>query len=150
MIERFEVFTSAIFQISQSWNKIATDEMALYDLKGAYATYLVTLFQNREGVTASRLCEICNKDKAEISRAISVMEEKGLIFRENVTVNSYRALIKLTEKGAEAAEKVRERVKVAVAEGGKGLSDSEREIFYSSLEKIASNLKKISKEGLPK
>ncbi len=150
MLERFETFTSAIFQISQSWNKIAADEMALYDLKGAYATYLVTLFQNRDGVTSVGLCEMCNKDKAEISRAISVMEEKGLAIRENITVNSYRAIIKLTDKGIDAANKVIERVKVAVAEGGKGLSESEREIFYSALEKIALNLKKISKEGLPK
>ena len=43
MIERFEHFTLSIFNINRYWNKIATEEMKKYGLRGAYALYLVIL-----------------------------------------------------------------------------------------------------------
>lgn len=150
MLGRFETFTFAISEISQCWNKIASEEMKAYNLKGAYAIYLVALYRNSEGITAAKLCEMCNKDKAEISRAVSLMEERELIKREKVGANGYRAKIMLSDKGMKAAKQVKERVAVAVNEGGRGLTDDERNIFYHALEIIAANLKTITKEGLPK
>ena len=150
MIGRFETFTFAISAISQYWSKIALEEMKNYGLKGTCAIYLVELYRNPEGITATKLSEISGRDKAEISRAVSALEKKGLVERENVSSNSYRALIKLTDEGKKATELVRERVKIAVELGGKGVDEHDREIFYKALEKIASNLKEISKEGLPK
>ena len=147
MIGRFETFTLAISEISQCWNKIAEEEMKAYELKGAYAIYLVALYRNSDGITAAELCSLCNKDKAEISRAVSVMEKKGLIKKEGA---QYRAKIMLTEDGKKLSSRVRERVIIAVEAGGFGLSDEERDVFYHSLEVISSNLKKISKDGLPK
>lgn len=150
MINRFERFTAAIAEISQSWNKIASEEMKCYDLKGAYAVYLLELYRHPDGITAANLCELCIKDKSEISRAVALMEKRGLAVRENTGANAYRALIKLTDEGKKAANHVRERAKVAVTEGGNGIADENREIFYQTLELIASNLKTISKEGLSK
>ena len=148
MIGRFEIFTLALSEISSSWNKIASDELKPYGLKGAYVVYLIALYKAKEGLTSVNLCEMCNKDKAEVSRAIKFLEEKGFISRENVTVNGYRARITLTEHGKNVTYALRERVKLAVEKGGKGLSEEEREGFYSALEIISSNLKEISKEGL--
>ncbi len=148
MVGRFGVFTLAISELSQYWNKIAAEEMKAFDLKAPYAIYLITLYKNPDGITAAGLCEACNKDKAEISRAISLLEKRGLITRDSTA--SYRAPITLTESGKKAALSIRERINIAVEAGGKGISDSEREIFYKCLEIILANLKKISKEGLPK
>ena len=148
MVGRFGVFTLAISEISTYWNKIATEEMKAYDLKAAHAIYLITLYKNTEGITASALCDACNKDKAEISRAIALLEKRGLVVRDSAA--SYRAPIKLTESGKSAAVSIRERIGIAMDAGGKGLTDDERENFYHCLELILNNLKKISKEGLPK
>ena len=148
MVGRFEVFSLSLSEIMSSWNKIATDEMKHYDLKGTYVVYLISLFKNPDGLTAANLCELCNKDKAEVSRALSVMEKKGMISRINTTVNGYRANITLTEKGREATHALRERIKLAVEKGGEGLTESQIENFYSSLEVICNNLRKISTEGL--
>ncbi len=148
MIGRFEVFTLALSEILSSWNKIATEELKPFDLKGTCVVYLIALFKNPDGLTAANLCELCNKDKAEVSRAVAAMEEKGLVSRVNTTVNGYRAKITLTEKGYNATNILRERVKLAVEKGGEGLSDKERDSFYNSLEIICNNLRKISKEGL--
>ena len=148
MIGRFEVFSLSLSQILSDWNKIATEEMKKYDLKGSYVVYLIALYKHTEGLTAANLCELCGKDKAEVSRAISAMEKKNMISRVNTTVNGYRANITLTEQGRIATAALRERIKLAVSKGGEGLSDEQIENFYVSLEIISNNLRKISKEGL--
>ena len=148
MIERFETFTYAISAISQYWNKIAADEMQCYGLKGAYAVYLMALYHHPDGITSANLCEMCKRDKADISRSVSVLEKKGLVTRRNVTSNSYRALILLTNEGKRVAESVRERVSVVVDAAGFGISDENRIAFYSTLETIVSNMKKISEKGV--
>lgn len=146
MLKRFERFSYDIFEISRCWHKLAAEEMAKYDLKGPYAVYLLTLYRNEAGVTAAQLCELCARDKADVSRAVRAMEEKGLIRREG---NSYRALLKLTEAGSLAAEHVCRRASVAVEQAGKGFSDGEREVFYRVLDTITANLQTLSKKGLP-
>ena len=148
MIGRFEIFSLSLSEILTSWNKIANDEMKPYGLKGSCVIYLISLFKNPDGLTAAELCELCNKDKAEVSRALSVMEKKDLISRVNTTVNGYRANITLTQKGKDATCALRERIKLAVEKGGKGLSDTQRDNFYTALETICGNLRKISREGL--
>lgn len=148
MIGRFEIFTLALSEISASWNKIATEELKPFGLKGGYIVYLIALFKMPEGLTGANLCEMCNRDKAEVSRAVKAMEEKGLVVRENTSSNRYRAPIKLTPKGKEVTNALRERIKLVVEKGGSGLSEEERETFYSALQTISENLKSILKEGI--
>ena len=150
MVERFERFLFTISEISRSWHKIAADEMEKYDLKGPHAIYLTTMYRYEEGITAARLSELCGKDKSDVSRMMNIMEKKGLVKKEGVNQNLYRALLKLTDEGKIAAEHVRARASLAVEIAGKDLTEEKREIFYESLETIASNLKELSKEGLPK
>lgn len=149
MLSKFEVFTSAISEINQYIHKLERDEMIKYGCKGAFAQYLAAMNRYPDGVTSVELCEICDKDKAAVSRIVSEMEEKGLVVRERENDCLYRARIKLTDSGKEAAEYVLERASVAVAEAGIGLSDEDRRVFYSTLELIASNLHKLSEEGIP-
>ena len=148
MVERFERFICAISEVSRLWHKIATDEMVQYGLKGAHAIYLVAMYRLKDGVTAAQLCEVCAKDKSDVSRAMSLMEKQGIIMREGVGKNLYRARLTLTEKGKAAAEQVRARAAVAVEMAGKNLTDANRNIFYESLDLITNNLREVSKKGL--
>ena len=54
----------------------------------------------------------------------------------------------LTDKGKEIANHVQKKAIEAVGEAGAGISDEDRRVFYECLGTIASNLKKISAEGL--
>ena len=148
MVGRFEIFTLGLSEITSSWNKIASDELKPFGLKGTYVIFLIALYKHPEGLTSANLSEMCNRDKAEVSRAIKALEAKGFIVRENVTVNGYRAKITLTDEGYSVTKAIRERVKLAVEKGGEGLSEEQRESFYTALETISHNLKIISKEGL--
>jgi DNA-binding MarR family transcriptional regulator len=149
MIERFERFSLAISEISRYWHKITAVEMEKYDLKGPHSVYLVAMYRYPEGITASKLCELCGKDKSDVSRMMSIMEKKGLVKKEGVHQNLYRGVFKLTEQGKDAAEHVRERARLAVEIAGSDLSDENRAIFYEALESITNRLREISKEGLP-
>lgn len=149
MIERFERFSFAISEISKYWHKLTAAEMEKYGLKGPHSVYLLAMYRYPEGITAPELCELCGKDKSDVSRMMAIMEEKGLVSRESIHRNLYRGVFKLTEEGQTAAEHVRQRASLAVELAGKDLSDHQRTLFYDALESIASNLRQLSKEGLP-
>lgn len=150
MVSRFERFSFAISEIYRHWHKIAADEMAKYGLKGPYAVYFTAMSRFPEGITSAQLAEVCSRDKSDVSRAISIMEKKGLVKKEGSNRTLYRALLKLTEEGKIAAAHVNERAAVAVELGGRGLTDENREIFYETLEHIVANLQVMSEEGLPR
>jgi len=145
VIDRFERFSYAIFEISRCWHKIAADVMAERGLKGPYAIYLIVLRRYTDGLTAARLCEMSGRDKADVSRAISVMEKEGLICREGL--GSYRATLKLTDAGRQVADYVAELAGRAVYHAGGALSPEHLQQFYSALEMIMVNLQTLSKDG---
>ena len=146
MINRFERFSFAIMCISRYWHKLASEEMEHVGLKGPYAIYLVALYHFKDGITATKLGEICGKDKSDVSRTMTVMQNAGLVYKEG---SRYRALLKLTEKGIGIAEHVIKRGKIAVDIAGAEISECDREIMYASLEKIAVNLQNLSEDGIP-
>ena len=149
MLDRFEQFSYSISNIYRHIMKIEREEMEKYGLRGSYAQYLVTMTRFPEGITSSKLSEICDRDKAAISRIVSEMENKGLIRRESDKGNLYRAKLVLTEEGEKAAGFVCERAEKAVNAAGRGLGDDDRKIFYGSLAIIEANLRRISREGIP-
>lgn len=144
MTDRFEKFSLSMFKITRYWNKIATEEMKEYGLKGPYAFYLATILRLDGQITGAKLCEMCAKDKADVSRALNTMEEKGLIERMG---KNYRSKIKLTEAGSAAALSVKEKVMGIVGFVGKDLDETNRENFYLALENISNNLETLFKAG---
>lgn len=145
MVSRFEQFCSSVSCIFHHVQKIERVEMAKYGLKGPHAQCLLAMSRYPQGITASRLCEVCDKDKAAISRTVAELEHEGLVERED---GRYRAALRLTARGREAAQRVDARARFAVEKAGAGLTDAQREVFYAALNQIAANLQVISDEGL--
>lgn len=149
MIDRFERFSYAISEISRHWHKLTADEMERHGLKGTHSVYLLTLLRFPNGVTAPQLCELCGRDKADVSRMMSIMEDKGFVRKESNGQSLYRGNYKLTEAGTKAAEQVYQRAASAVQYAGRDLDVEKRTIFYDGLESIAANLRFLSKNGIP-
>ena len=145
---RFEQFANAIACIHRSIQKIQRVEMAKYGLKGPHAQCLLAMVRYPEGVTASQLCDLCEKDKAAISRTVTELEEAGLVVRPGDTGKRYRVPLRLTPQGVEAALAVRERARVAVRQATGGYGEAERETFTRTLDLIARNLQTICRDGL--
>ena len=148
MITKYESFSLAIASLNQDIQKIERMEMAKYGLKGSHAQCLLAMSRHPDGIMASRLCEICEKDKAAISRIVSELEEAGFLVRSERNGVRYRARLLLTDKGREAARNVAGRATLAVEQAGEGLTEEKREVFYSVLALIAGNLHTICRDGL--
>ena len=149
MLNRFARFSLAISEIDRCWHKLAAEEMAKYELHSPHAVYLTTLYDFEDGITAAKLGELCCKNKADVSRMVAILERKGLVRKEAIGGNLYRARLLLTEEGKRAAEHVQQRAAIAVELAGSGMSEEERDIFYRCLERITANLQTLSKEGIP-
>ena len=150
MENRYELLSGAISCMYHDIQKIERVEMARYGLKGPHAQCLLAIKKHPEGITAARLCEVCEKDKAAVSRTLAELEEVGMIYRENRNGSRYRSALMLTEQGEIAAEAVVEKARMAVERAGIGFGEAEREVFYRVLAIIAGNLHKLCKEGLTK
>lgn len=148
MISKYEQFSASVSCIYRDIQRIERVEMAKFGLKGPHAQCLLAMSRYPEGVTATQLCEICEKDKAAISRTLAELQQGGLVLRTERNGTRYRALLTLTEKGLEAARTVNKKAQLAVEQAGAGLNDDQREVFYSVLGLIAGNLHTICKEGL--
>ena len=149
MQDRFERFSYALFEIWRSWYRITGDEMSQYGLRGPHGMYMITIMRYPEGISAGGLCEVLGRDKAGVSRAMTLLEERGLVYKESMNRRNYAGVYKLTETGHTAAEHIRRRVDTAVRLAGQDVSDEDHEIFYSALERISAGLYKLSREGLP-
>lgn len=149
MVNRFERFSLLLFEILRYWHKLTAEEMKKYGLKGAHSIYLLTMLRYPDGITATQICEYCVKDKADVSRMMTLLEKKGLVKKEGIHQNLYKGVFKLTEEGRKAALFVSQRASLAVDIAGKDLTDEQRKVLYEALEQIASNLRKLNKEGLP-
>lgn len=148
MVRKYELFSSAISCIYHDIQKIERTEMAKFGLKGPHAQCLLALNQHPEGITAARLCEVCDKDKAAVSRTLTELEHNGMVLRAEHNGTRYRACLTLTEQGRRAAAAISEKVILAVELAGKGLDDAQREVFYRVLGLISENLHNICKDGL--
>ena len=147
MIDRYESFSAYITEIHSHLVKISSDEMKKYGLPGTSARLLLALLK-KGGMTAAELAKESGKNKAEISRTLSDLEEKQLITRKDGPTN-YRVMLELSEKGKQTAQRITAAAEYAVSNTGGKLSEEERSVMYRALEVITSNLRTISKSGIP-
>lgn len=146
MVQRYEAFATAIAKIFRSIQKIENEEMKKYNLKGAFAQYLVVMNRYPEGITPTELYDVTGKDKAIVSRAVSEMIEKGLITKPNRP--GYRIPLFLTEKGREAAQYVSECATLVVKKAAVHIGEKQLDAFYKRLEILGENLHELSDHGV--
>ena len=148
MLGRYEVFSAAVSSMYHDIQRIERMEMAKFGLKGPQAQCLLALHRYGDGLTAAQLCEICDKDKAAVSRILAELQDNGMVTREDRNGNRYRAKLRLTETGVAAAEAVAGRALLAVKMAGEGLEEEQRQVLYQALDRISRNLHTICKDGL--
>lgn len=143
MENRFETFTKQIAKISRNIRKIKTGEMEEFNLKSPHVSCLYYLYIQKETLTAKELCDICDVDKASISRSIDFLESDGYITCVSKTEKRYKSPLALTEKGRKAGKIIANKIDNILNLASEGLSDADREVFYKSLVLISDNLQKF-------
>ena len=142
MQERFQMFTVLIAKISRSIRRIKTEEMAEFGLKSPHVSCLYYLYK-AESLTAKELCDICEEDKAAISRSIEYLESAGYIVCASKAHKRYRAPLELSEKGKLAGERIVGKIDRILEQASEGLSEADRVTMYQSLSLISDNLQSI-------
>ena len=136
--ERVQAFVTGISVCYKYIQKIKSLEMTEFGLKGAHAMFLCFLHSHPEGLTAAQLSQLCAEDKAAVSRSLASLLEEGYIVSDE---KKYRSRIRLTQRGEEVAYRIDQMIERWVESGGDGLTEQDRDVFYSSLELIANNLR---------
>ncbi|MBQ8658179.1 MAG: winged helix-turn-helix transcriptional regulator [Clostridia bacterium] len=142
MQERFKTFTVLIAKISRAIRRIKTEEMAEFDLKSPHVSCLYYLYKEKS-LTAKELCDICDEDKAAVSRSIDFLETNGYIAAPDAAKKRYKTPLFLTEKGERIGAEIAKKIDDILAKASVGLSEENREIFYKSLTLISDNLQNI-------
>lgn len=143
MIQRFVQFTAVISSIYKSIQKVERQEMERFGLRGPHVQCLVAVSRHPEGIAAARLCEICEKDKASVSRSVTALEEKGLLRREP----GYRGKLTLTPQGQEVTACICRTAQNVVEAVSLDFDEEQRAAFYGALERVADNLQNMCIEG---
>lgn len=143
-MDRFRSFVGGITACYRYIQRIKNMEMTELGLKGTHVMCLFFLHHNPDGLTAAQLCKLCAEDKAAISRTVKTLKEKGYVISGE---KKYRAVLKLTDRGAEKAQRLGEIIEHWVGLGGDGIADNDRDTFYRVLDIIAENLREKCEEN---
>ena len=145
MEQRYTVFTLLLIHITRCVQRIKNIEMAALGLKGKQVQCLFGLYNCAEGISLTKLCELCGEDKGMMSRTVKELAEAGLVYVDAKSERKYKNPIRLTEKGGQIAQIVAEKISEILEEGSLGISDEERAGLYRSLGRISDNLTEICK-----
>jgi DNA-binding MarR family transcriptional regulator len=146
MIRRFKEFTKNISFAYKYIIKLKSSAIKEFGLKGSHVMCLFYIGEAENGLTATKLCKLCGEDKAAISKSLSALLELGYVELENDENKKYRSKYFLTKSGKKVKDALDVKIADVVADGGIGLTEEEREAFYSALQKIVDNLEKISQK----
>jgi len=142
MLDRFSTFTVLVDKLKRNIRKIKTEEMAEFDLKSPHVSCLYYLYRY-ETLTSKELAEICEEDKASISRSLEYLEGNGFIVCAKEMHKRYKSPFLLTTKGKEIAKKLVEKIDRILEEASRGLSVEERNTMYRGMAIISENLGRI-------
>ncbi|MBE6619644.1 MAG: hypothetical protein E7626_07750 [Ruminococcaceae bacterium] len=142
MQDRFKNFTLLTSKINRCIRKIKTEEMSGFNLKSAHVSCIYYLYTMHH-LTAKELCDICEEDKAAISRSLEYLEKNGFITVSNTENKKYKRTITLTKKGEEAGKRLFERIEFVLESVSEGISDEDRAVMYRTLALISDHLQNI-------
>ena len=140
--QRFQTFTVLIASISRCIRRIKSEEMAEFQLKSHHVSCLYYLYKS-DSLTARELCDICEEDKANISRSIKQLEAEGYILCHSRAAKRYQSPLELTEKGRMVGKRITEKIDAVLEQSGSGMSEEERQIMYRGLSMVSENLHRI-------
>ena len=142
-MNRYNKFYSLISSINKCIQKIKNEEMASLGLKGKQVQCLYHLFNEEEGISMLKLCQVCGEDKGAMSRTISELEKGDFLYVEETKTQKYRNPIKLTNRGKAVGEFINKKIDEMFMIGSDGVKEEDIEKFYETLSIVDQNLKNI-------
>ena len=147
--ERFNRFIQLIEGIHKNVTRIKHSYSPQMGVKSVHLFWLYELMAHTEGLTAAALAAKSNVDRSLISREIEELQKGGYV---EVGVGggekrkNYNSRIRLTERGVELAKNISTVALAVQSAADMGVSEQELVSFYSTLEKIHTNLATIAEQ----
>ena len=137
----FETFSNLLNTTTKSLDKLKSKGMEEYGLSGTHTLCMRQLYDFPDGLTRAELSQRLGVDRAQMTRVISQLIDKGFVVQtEHSSV--YRRKCVLTEKGVSATAEINQLV-AKINEFVSGDIPPERlQIFYETFSAICENLKK--------
>ena len=144
--DRFDQFNHLTACATKSIQKLKVMGMLPFGLTGAHTLCLRHIYKFPEGVTRTKLVDLCDIDKAQVSRIINDLCAKGYVIEtENDNIN-YRKRLKLTPLGKDTTEEINRKVLRVNEFVSADIPEDKLEIFYETLNMICENLKSAEVE----
>lgn len=114
LMDRSEIywdsFLPAFFdRMSVMMKKNMTDLVSDYGITGAHAIYLIAL-RLQDGQTLVEISRFLDLDTSNTNRVVKVLRDEGLIYDDRKSDSNKKYRIFLTEKGAQLADYVMEKI----------------------------------------
>ena len=148
--KRFEDFVGIISALNKEIQRIKTAEAKRLGFRGSDVMCLYYLVKHPEGLTASELARMVDVSRAAMSRTLAHLAEDGLVEvgdTEEEEASKYRAPVRLTEKGIEAARPLDDIIHRVLDEAGGELAMRQRLQMYDSLNHILERLRTFAREA---
>lgn len=140
---RFEIFSTSVSQLVKSVTALKSRKMAKYGLKGTGALCLCQILESDGGMTAAELGKRGEIDKAQISRCMAELTEKGLVYLDEQNGRKYKQKYRLTDYGFEVATDVQKTSDILQGALRSGITPEELDSFYRTLYKLCDNFDKV-------
>ena len=137
--DRFEIFSTSVLRLVRSVQTLKARKMAEYGLKGTNAVCLCRVLESEGGLTATELSLTCELDKAQISRSMAELMEKGFIEKECDSERRYKQRYMLTPTGRNAALDIRHTIAEIEQSVSRNIPPSSLDHFYHTLYKLCDN-----------
>ena len=117
MDARFEDFVGMVYSLNKEIQRIKSEKMAEFGLRGTDTMVIYYLAENPDGETRADLARLTRLDRAAITRIVGKLKTDGLVTEASGdnSVN-YRRRVRLTEGGRRAAREMEEVIQSVVDE----------------------------------
>jgi DNA-binding MarR family transcriptional regulator len=140
----FELFSTGVSYLIKSIQQLKSRKMAEYGLKGTTALCLCQILESETGLTAGELSDQGEIDKAQVSRCMAELGEKGFVFRNEKEGKQYRQKYCLTEKGMLAVADISHTSLGIREQICAGVEERDMEAFWRVLGQLCDNARLIS------
>ena len=146
MSNNFDFLCVDIKRMLKSIQYMKSKKMAEYGLKGSTAQCLCHIAGAEQGLNASELSEYLNIDKAQVSRCMAELVERGFVFRNEKEGKQYRQKYCLTSEGQLVAQDMIKTSLDIRAMITKGVKDEDAAAFHRVLDILCRNSRMLQAE----
>ena len=132
----FESISLLLAKLHKQAQRNFREVLSAYGLSSMHAIFFHALQKSGDGLTQKHITEMLHCDKANTSRAIKDLLEKGYVSKDTKAENERNMKLYLTESGEQIAQELQEtmgRLKAKIADC---LTEEEKQTFRQIINKI--------------